>query len=242
MRAMSLTTVPKWPEQDTVLVNPGAAIKEESAQLLGIKGVVTFPVESQSDPAAGIESRLKIVEKKRPLFGPPERPTLVPVEANHERGDEIELPVESWERLERLHPRDHALQFQRAKHFAEHRHIFDIEPEGAMPQLMTDIKEITGSGPEIENTLTPPPIELELLHPAEIDCHPVIQIEIFSPASARIIDGIAIMNRLELDGVYALDDFLDIETKNKAPGQNHAAEMPFHARHEARVCEFFELV
>ena len=111
-----------------------------------------------------------------------------------------------------------------------------------MAQLMTDIKEVTCTRPEVENTLAPPPIELEFLYPAEVDCHPVIQIEILSPASARIIDGIAIVDRLELDRVYALDDFLDIEAKNKASGQNHAAEVPFHARHEARVCEFFELV
>lgn len=225
-----------------MLVNPGAAIEEELAQLLGIKGIVALPVEPQSDPTTGIESRLEIVEEKRPLPWPPERLTLVSVETNHERGDEIELPVESRERLERLHARDHALQPERTKHFAEHRDVIDIKPEGAMAQPMTDVKEVTCTGPEIENALTSAPIEFELLHPSEIDSDPPIQIEIFSPASARILDGVAIVNRLELDRVYAPDDLLDIEAKNKAPGQNHAPEVPFHAGQETRICEFSKLV
>ena len=242
MQAMSLTTVLKWPEQDPVLVNPGAAIKEESAQLLGVKGSVILPVESQPDPAAGIEARLKIVEEKRPLLWPPERLTLVPVEANHERSDEIKLPVESRERLECLHARDHALQPEHAKHFAEHRDVIEIKPEGAMAKPMTDVEEVAGSRPEIENALPSAPVEFELLHPTEIDVHPPIQLEIFSPASARILNGVAIVDRLELDRVDLPDDLLDIESKNKAPGQNHAPKVPSHAGHETRICEFAELV
>src|SRR2546421_4689839 len=142
MRSMSLTRFPRRPENDPMLVNLAAAIDEEPAQFLGVKGVVPLAVESQADPAAGIKSRLEIIKEKRPLPGPPKRLTLVSVEANHKRSDEIELPSESRKRLERLHSRDHPLQPEGAKHFAEHRHVIDIEAEGAMAQPMTDIQKV----------------------------------------------------------------------------------------------------
>ena len=111
-----------------------------------------------------------------------------------------------------------------------------------MTQSVTNVQEITCSRAEIENALTAPPIQLELLHPAQIDRHPVVQIEILPPAAARIIDRIAIVNRLELHRIDVRDDFLDIEVKNEASGQEHPTEMPSHARNEARVCQFFKLV
>jgi len=225
-----------------VLVDFGAAVEEELAQLLGVKRIIALPVKSQSNSAARIEPRRRIVEEKRPLFRSPKCVAFVPVEANHERCNEVELPVKSRQWLKCIDARDHALESERVKHFTEHRNVFDIEPESAMTQLTTNVKEVASSRSKIENAFASPPIELQFLHPAQIDCHPGIQIEILSPASARIIDCIAIVNRLELHGIYVRDDFIDIEVENEPSGQKDTTEVTSHARHEPRVCQFFELV
>ena len=238
----SLTTGPRRPKQNAVLVDSRPAIEEELAQLLRIKGIVEFPVETQSNTTTRIESRRCIVEEKRPLFWPPQRLALMSVEANHERGNKIEFPVENRQRPKCFDARDHALKPERAKHFTEHRHVFDIEAEGAMTQSVTNVQEITCSRAEIENALTASPIQLELLHPAQIDRHPSIQIEIFSPAPAWIVDRVAIVNRLELHRIDVPDDFFDIEVEKQASGQKHPTEMPSHARNETGVRQFFELV
>ena len=111
-----------------------------------------------------------------------------------------------------------------------------------MAEPLTDMEEIAGPGADIENALAPAPIELEFLHPSEIDSHPPIEVQILSPTAARIIDGVAIVDRLEAHRVDARDDLFDIEPKNKAPGQDHSAEVALHAAEEVRISELSELV
>ena len=52
------------PKCDPVLVNLGAAVDEEPAQILGIETAILLAIEAEPDPATGIQPRLKVVEKK----------------------------------------------------------------------------------------------------------------------------------------------------------------------------------
>src|ERR1041385_4022904 len=145
MPAMSLTTS-AWPERDPVLIDRGTTDEKELAQFLGVKIVVSLAIESQADATAGIEPRLEVVEKKRPLFRAPELRTFMPVEANHEGRDEIELAIKRRERLERLDARDDALEPERMKHFPKHRHVTGLKSEGAMPKPIANVEKKAGAG------------------------------------------------------------------------------------------------
>jgi len=104
------------------------------------------------------------------------------------------------------------------------------------------VQEIAGAGAKIEHTFAPAPIELEGLDAPEVDSDPPIQLKIFAPAAARIIDRVTIVDRLELNRVDARDDLFGIEAKHEPASQGDATEMPAGATKEARVADFSELV
>jgi len=85
-----------------MFVNRSTTIEKELAQFLGVKAVVALAIKSEPDATTGIQAGRRIIEKKSPLLGTPERRTLVAVEADHEGGNEIEFAVESGQRSEGL--------------------------------------------------------------------------------------------------------------------------------------------
>ena len=69
----------------------------------------------------------QIAEKKFPLRDAPKSGHLVIVEANHERGNDIEFLTEVWERTKRLDLLNDAADTEQTRDFPEHRQTIHVE-------------------------------------------------------------------------------------------------------------------
>src|SRR5207302_8437400 len=123
----------------------------------------------------------EIIEKEIPLAHAPKPTAIVIVETNHEGSDEIEFAPEVRQRREGFDVTDDSFQSEHARHFRIHRHFVGIETDRAMPEPFANVEEIARARTDIENISAPSVIEFEVAHMAEIDLHPLFQIEIFRP-------------------------------------------------------------
>src|SRR5450432_1223338 len=130
-----------------------------------------------------------------PFLRSPKHGTLVAVKADHERCNRTMF--EDWQRLERIYPPENTLQAERPDHFPIHRHLIDIEAYGFMAEPLADVEKIACARTDVENMLPSAPIEIEFLHPSQINADPSVQVEVLPPTTARIFYGVTVINRLE---------------------------------------------
>jgi len=119
------------------------------------------------------------------------------VEADHERGNDIELLTKLRERTERLNLLNDATNTKQACDFTEHRQAIQVEADPRMSKKLGDIKKISCATPQIENLFGPREVELKLANPPDVHSNPAIKIEIFWPVRPRICYGVSLANVLE---------------------------------------------
>jgi hypothetical protein len=138
---------------------------------------------------------------------------FVIVEANHERGDEIEFLAEVGQRTESVNSLDYAMDTQESRNFAEHGQAVHIKTKSGMTEELRSVEEISSAAAEIENPLRPRQIEFKLPNPADVDFDPTVQIQVFWPVRAGICDGVSLTNLLETSWIYCFDDSFCIQRK-----------------------------
>src|SRR4030095_12956995 len=95
----------------------------------------------------------EIIEKKSPLRHAPKSGHLVVVEANHERGNDIEFLTEVWERTKRLDSLNHAADTQHACGCSEQWQWIHVEAASRMTEQLRDVEKVSCATAEIENPL-----------------------------------------------------------------------------------------
>src|ERR1700675_48712 len=94
----------------------------------------------------------QIVEEESPLGDLPEFVALVAVETDHVGRDHIEWRVEIGQGLERLHAPDFALHSKELNHLREAGLFIQIQSKDVVAEILTDVEEIAGAAPDIEDT------------------------------------------------------------------------------------------
>jgi len=148
----------------------------------------------------------EIIEKKIPLRHAPKSRHLVVVEANHERGNDIEFLTEVWERTKRFDSLNNAADIEQTRDFPEHWQAIHIEPNSGMTEELRDVEEVSCSAAQIENALGTRHVEFKLPNPPDVNSDPTIQIEIFRPVRAGICYDVSPANLLEASRIDCFDD------------------------------------
>ena len=133
------------------------------------------------------------------------------VEANHERGDDIEFLTEVWERTKRFDSPNDAADTEQACDFPEHCQAIHVEANSGMTEELRDVQKISCAAAQIENALGTRHVEFKLASPPDVDSDPTIEIEIFRPVRARICHGVSPANLLEASRIDCLDDPLCLQ-------------------------------
>src|SRR6266576_6986918 len=148
----------------------------------------------------------EIIEKKVPLRHAPKPGHLVVVEANHERGNDIELLSETWQGAKRLDSLNDAADTEQACDFPEHWQAIHVEANSGMTEELRDVEKVSCAAAQIENALWTRHVEFKLANPPDVDSDPTIEIEIFWPVRAGVCYGISPANLLEASRIECLDD------------------------------------
>src|SRR5437899_5688685 len=93
----------------------------------------------------------EVVEEEFPLWHLPQIGHFVIVEANHERGDEIEFFAEIRERTESVDALDYTANAEQAGKFAKHRQLIHIETDASVAEQLRNVKKISCAAPQIQN-------------------------------------------------------------------------------------------
>ena len=133
------------------------------------------------------------------------------VEANHERGNDIEFLTEVWERMKRLDLLNDAADTEQVRNFPEHRHTIDVEANSGMTEELRDVEKVSRAAAQIENALGTRHVEFELPNPPDVNSDPTIEIEIFRPVRAGICYGVSLANLLEASRIDCFDDSLCLQ-------------------------------
>ena len=83
----------------------------------------------------------QVVEKEFPLRDSPKFRHLMIVEANHERGNDIEFLTEVWERTKRLDSLNDAADTEKARDFPEHWQAIHVEANAGMTEESAQCRE-----------------------------------------------------------------------------------------------------
>ncbi len=75
------------------------------------------------------------------------------VEANHERGNDIEFLTEVWERTKRLDLLNDAADTEQARDLPEHWQAIHVEANSGMTEELRDVEEVSCAAAQIENAL-----------------------------------------------------------------------------------------
>ena len=150
----------------------------------------------------------EVVQKKFPLRYPPNAGHLMIVEANHERGNDIEFWAEVRERTERLDSLDEAADTEQVRDFPEHWQAIHVEANSGMTEELRDVEKVSSAAAQIENALGTRQVEFKLANPPDVNSDPTIEIEIFRPIRAGICYGVTPANLLEASRINCLDDAL----------------------------------
>jgi len=135
----------------------------------------------------------------------------VVVEANHERGNDIEFFTELWERTKRLDLLNDTADTKQTRDFPEHWQAIHVEANSGMTEELRDVEKISCAAAQIENALGTCHVEFKLANPPDIDSDPTIEIEIFRPVRAGIRYGVSPANLLEASRIDCLDDPLRLQ-------------------------------
>ena len=133
------------------------------------------------------------------------------VEANHERGNDIEFLTKVRERTERLNSLNDATNTEQACDFTEHRQAIHIKADSGMTKKLRDIKKVSCATAQIENLFGPREVEFKLTNPPDVHSNPAIKIEIFRPVRSRICYGVSLANLLKSNRINCLDDTLCLQ-------------------------------
>src|SRR6266403_1956226 len=136
----------------------------------------------------------EIIEKKIPLRHAPKSGHLVVVEANHERGNDIELLSETRQGAKRLDLLNDAADTEQARDFPEHWQAIHVEADSGMTEELRDVEKVSCAAAQIENALGTRHVEFKLANPPDVDSDPTIEIEIFRPVRAGICYGVPLAN------------------------------------------------
>jgi len=106
---------------------------------------------------------IQVVEKKFPFI---DRPTARFIFASAKRAregrDQIELPPEIRERLERANAMRHPLDAQELDQLVAKRIKIEIQADTAVPKLFGEKKKKSGAATEIENSFRGRTVQLQL--------------------------------------------------------------------------------
>jgi hypothetical protein len=153
----------------------------------------------------------EVVQKEFPLRDPPKSRHLMIVEANHERGNDIEFLTEVRERTERLDSLDDAADTEQVRDFPEHWQAIHVEANSGMTEELRDVEKVSGAAPQIENALGTHQVEFKLANPPDVNSDPAIEIKIFRPVRAGICYSVSPANLLETGRIDCLDDALCLQ-------------------------------
>jgi hypothetical protein len=128
------------------------------------------------------------------------------VEANHERGDDIEFLTEVWERTTRLDLLNDAADTEQARDFPKHWQAIHVETDSGMAQQLRDVEKVSRAAAEVENPLGTRHVEFKLANSADVNSDPAVEIEIFRPIRAGICHGVSPVNLLAASRIECLDD------------------------------------
>ena len=148
----------------------------------------------------------QIIEKEFPLRYPPKTGHLVIVEANHERGNDIEFLTKVWERTKRLNLLNDAADTEQARDFPKHCHAIYVEANSGMTEELRNVEKVSCAAAQIENLLGTREVELKLANSPDVDSDPTLEIEIFWPVCAGIGDFVALANLTETNRIDRFDD------------------------------------
>ena len=133
------------------------------------------------------------------------------VEANHERGNDIEFLTEVWERTKRSDLLNDAADTEEARDFPEHWQAIHVETNSRMAQQLRDVEKVSCAAAEIENPPGTRHVEFKLANSADVNSDPAIEIEIFRPVRAGICYGVSSVNLLEASRIECIDDPLCLQ-------------------------------
>ena len=155
----------------------------------------------------------QIIEKELPLTDAPKSGHFMIVEANHERGNDIEFLTEVWERMKRLDLLNDAADTEEACDFPEHWQAIHVEANSGMTEELRDIEKVSCAAAQIENALGTRHVEFKLANPPDVNSDPTIEIEIFRPVRAGICYDVPLANLPEASRIDCLDDPLGLQLK-----------------------------
>ncbi len=133
------------------------------------------------------------------------------VEANHERGNDIEFLTQVWERTKRLNSLNDAADTEQVRDFPEHWQPIHVEANSGMTEELRDVEKVSCAAAQIENAPGTRHIQFKLANPPVINSDPTIEIEIFRPVRAGICYGVSPVNLLEARRIDCLDDPLCLQ-------------------------------
>src|SRR5712691_9566858 len=128
------------------------------------------------------------------------------VEANHERGNDIEFLSETQQWTKRFFLLNDAAHTEQARDFLEHWQAIHVEANSGMTEELRDVEKVSCAAAQIENALWTRHVEFKLANPPDVDSDPTIEIEIFRPVRAGICYGVSPANLLEASRIECLDD------------------------------------
>src|SRR6266576_4632253 len=156
----------------------------------------------------------EIIEKKVPLRHAPKPGHLVVVEANHERGNDIEFFTELWERTKRLDLLNDTADTKQTRDFPEHWQAIHVEANSGMTEELRDVEKVSCAAAQIENALGTRQVEFKLANPPDVNSDPAIEIKIFRPVRARICYDVPPANLLEASRIDCLNDPLCLQLES----------------------------
>jgi hypothetical protein len=133
------------------------------------------------------------------------------VEANHERGNDIEFLTEVWERMKRVDLLNDAADTEQARDFPKHCQAIHVEANSGMTEDLRDVEKVSCAAAQIENPLGTRHVEFKLANPPDVNSDPAIEIEIFRPVRAGICYSVSPANLLETGRIDCLDDALCLQ-------------------------------
>ena len=133
------------------------------------------------------------------------------VEANHERGDDIELLSEVRERTKRLNSLNDTPDTEQTRDFTKHWQAIHVEANSRMTEELRDVEKVSCTAAQIENLLGTRQVEFKLANPPDVNSDPAIKIEIFRPIRAGICHNVSSANLRKTSRINCLDDTLRLE-------------------------------
>jgi hypothetical protein len=127
-----------------------------------------------------MEMTLEVIQKEGPLWRtpPPITPALA-IEIDRKRGDQIKLPFEIGERLERSDGPQPALDSEELQQSREEWEFIDIQTEPSVTEVLENEEKKAAAAAEIEHGFRRASVQVEILRPDNIQAEPPFHICIF---------------------------------------------------------------